>query len=47
MTEHGTRVFHEGVAGFNYRAGFCKSSLARVPTKVNGSLISRTPTETK
>lgn len=39
MTEHLTGVFHETVDGFNYTAGFCKSSLERVPTKVNWSWL--------
>lgn len=37
MTEHWAGVSHEGIDGFNYTAGFCKSSLERVPTKVNRS----------
>lgn len=37
MTEHWMGAFHRGVDGFNYTAGFCKSSQERVPTKVNRS----------
>lgn len=37
MTEHWIGAFHKGVDGFNYTAGFCKSSQERVPTKVNRS----------